>query len=32
MKMIDVIATAVKAASLSGLFIAAAFALTLILN
>ena len=31
MKMIDVVATAVRAASLAGLFIAAAFALTLIL-
>lgn len=31
MKMIDVIATAVRAASLGALFISAAFALTLIL-
>ena len=31
MKMIDVVKTAVNAASLAGLFIAAAFALTLIL-
>jgi hypothetical protein len=31
MKMIDVVATAVKAASLAGLFIAAAFALNMIL-
>ena len=31
MKIIDVVATAVKAISLGGLFIAAAFALTLIL-
>ena len=31
MKMIDVVKTAVKAASLGGVFIAAAFALTLIL-